>query len=594
MNQERRLKIFLSAFSSWAVIGMSLILAVAVAMLAATNYNRERTIMGRILSEKGAALIKSFEAGARTGMMGMFGAGPGLQTLLQETASQPDILYIALVDESGVVLAHNDPEEVGRRFASPDEMKMLAPSETTQWRMVADQKSSGSFEVFKKFLPLLSRPDHPAMQWRHGSEEWCETGWMRGLPEKQIHAPNQRPIIFVGMDTTSFVSAMAEDLKLILVTSGVIFLLGLTGVVSVFWAQNYTHSRKLLQNTRAFAAEMIANLPEGIVTTGMDGKVTFINSIAAEMLGVEKFGAIGQVSEEIFPENLRELIISSGKKNGVSEAHIQLPVKDGRELPIAASATEIFTEEGNFIGFMLILRDLSQIKQLQEEVQKKEKMAIIGNLAAGVAHEVRNPLSSIKGYATFFGSLFDEGSENRRAANVMTAEVERLNRVITELMEIARPSDIRPRETDLATVLDTSLRLVRQEIEVFRIAASSSIDDDIGPLFIDPDRITQALINLYINGIQAMSEGGKLTIRARRQGESVVVSVRDTGEGIPREMIPKIFDPYYTTKKTGTGLGLAIVQKIVEAHGGSVEVESAKGSGTKFSVYLPRNANLDT
>jgi two-component system sensor histidine kinase HydH len=264
------------------------------------------------------------------------------------------------------------------------------------------------------------------------------------------------------MDTASFVSAMAEDLKLILITSGVILLLGMAGVVSLFWVQNYTRSRKLLQNTRAFAAEMIANLPEGIATTGMDGKVTFINSIAAEMLGVDKFAAVGQASEEIFPENLRELIISSGNKTGVSEAHVQIPVKDGGGLPIAASATEIVTEEGNFVGFMLILRDLSQIKRLQEEVQKKEKMAIIGNLAAGVAHEVRNPLSSIKGYATFFGSLFDEGSENRKAANVMTAEVERLNRVISELMEIARPSDIRPKETDLSTVLDTSLRLVRQ------------------------------------------------------------------------------------------------------------------------------------
>ncbi len=593
MNAKQRLKIFLSAFSSWAVIGMSLILAVAVAMLAVTNYNRERTIMGRILSEKGAALIKSFEAGARTGMMGMFGSGPGLQTLLTETASQPDILYIALVDVSGVVLAHNDPGEIGRRFASPEEMKTLAPSKTTQWRMVGDREPSGSFEVFKEFLPILSRPDRPAMRWGHGSEEWCETGWMRGLPEKRIHDPNQRPVIFVGMDTASFVSAMAEDLKLILMTSGVILLLGMAGVVSLFWVQNYTHSRKLLQNTRAFAAEMIANLPEGIATTAMDGKVTFINSIAAEMLGVDKFAAVGLASEEIFPENLRELIISSGNKTGVSEAHVQIPLKDGGGLPIAASATEIVTEEGNFVGFMLILRDLSQIKRLQEEVQRKEKMAIIGNLAAGVAHEVRNPLSSIKGYATFFGSLFDEGSENRKAANVMTAEVERLNRVISELMEIARPSDIRPKETDLSTVLDTSLRLVQQEMEVFRIAASSSIDDDIGPLFIDPDRITQALINLYINGIQAMSEGGELTIRARRQGEGVVVSVRDTGGGMPGEMIPKIFDPYYTTKKTGTGLGLAIVQKIVEAHGGSVEVESAKGIGTTFSVYLPRNAKQD-
>jgi two-component system sensor histidine kinase HydH len=130
-------------------------------------------------------------------------------------------------------------------------------------------------------------------------------------------------------------------------------------------------------------------------------------------------------------------------------------------------------------------------------------------------------------------------------------------------------------------------------MEIFRIAVSSSIDDDIGPLYIDPDRITQALINLYINGIQAMPEGGELSISARKQDEGAIISVSDTGEGMPSEMIPKIFDPYYTTKKTGTGLGLAIVQKIVEAHGGAIEVESMKGIGTTFSVYLPRDAEQD-
>jgi len=581
--------------SSWMVIGVSLILAVAVIILTAINYNRQQQGLQQMLSEKGEALIKSFEAGTRTGMSGLYGNEARLQTLLTETASQQDILYIALVDSSGRILAHSEAARKGEQFVAPSFIEDLTAADESAWRILRDGTGQPiSFEVYKKFLPLLTEPgiqqrirgmrDMPG-EVHTGVNAWPQARWMEGLPRDRILDPEQRPAIFVGMDAVPYVAAMEEDFRMVLITSAIIVLLGMAGVVSLFWAQSATRSKKLLQDTRAFAAEMVACLPEGIIVTGPARKITFINAIALEMLALDRRQAVNRAPAEILPAELNELPTAVSGEKAVLEKELVLAGLQGRDRIVAVSVSDIVAEEGNYIGTMFILRDLTEIRRLQADIRKQEKMAAIGNLAAGVAHEVRNPLSSIKGYATYFGSLFAEDSEKKKAAEVMTAEVDRLNRVISGLLEIALPSDIKPRPTDIPLLLSSSLRLVRQEAEDARVRITTSIGQDIEPYPLDPDRMTQVLINLYINGIQAMPGGGELTVTARKNNAGIMIAVADTGIGIPEGDTGKIFDPYYTTKNTGTGLGLAVVRKIVEAHDGTVEVRS-NAQGSRFTIYL--------
>lgn len=605
---KKRINIFLGNISPWAVIGMSLILVVVVLVLAFMNYNREKQYMGRVLSEKGAALIKAFEAGTRTGMMGMLGEGPNLQVLMQEIAAQPDILYIAVVDSSGEILAHSDEVEIGQQFIPEKDMVELAVTKETQWRVVDEPGSTKSFEVYKRFLPALAHrlqsglPDtmqqrrNQMMQRRMGKRsgdnpnEWCQPGWMSGLKQDRILDPTKRPAIFIGMDVVPFEEAIAEDVSLTLTMSGILLLLGLGGVVSLFWMQSHTRSQKLLQDSQALTAEMVANIPEGLVVCDPDGRITYANDIALALLArdFEDTSRIaGQQAETLLPDELWVLRSLVNSEQHVVEKEMDLVLSDGRKLPIAAVVTDIITEEGANVGQLFMVRDLSQVKELQEEVRKADRMAAIGHLAAGVAHEVRNPLSSIKGYATYFGSLFEEGSDNRKAAEVMTSEVDRLNRVISELLEMARPADIKLRDTDLSTLLDSSLRLVNQEAESAGVSVSLEISQDIGSVVLDPDRMTQAMINLYVNAIQAMPKGGTLAVNASRQGASLQIQVSDTGTGLPEADVSRIFDPYFTTKQTGTGLGLAIVNKIVEAHTGEVKVEHTGPKGTIFSILIP-------
>ncbi|MBC15414.1 MAG: hypothetical protein CL942_00020 [Desulfovibrio sp.] len=259
----------------------------------------------------------------------------------------------------------------------------------------------------------------------------------------------------------------------------------------------------------------------------------------------------------------------------------------GHPYPVNVSVAPIKTDEGDTIGNVLILSNLTEIHKLQAEIRQREKMAAVGNLAAGVAHEVRNPLSSIKGYATFFAGLFDKESEEHKAASVMISETERLNRVISELLELSRPSDFNFQPIEVSVVLDTIARLIQQDVKSNNIQLEIDLPQDTSSFNMDGDRMVQALLNICLNGIQAMDNAGKLAIAADASNTALTLSVSDTGTGIPQENLEAVFDPYFTTKSKGTGLGLAVVRKIIDGHGGTIEIQSEEGKGATFVITIP-------
>lgn len=230
---------------------------------------------------------------------------------------------------------------------------------------------------------------------------------------------------------------------------------------------------------------------------------------------------------------------------------------------------------------------LAKNRQLEAEVRRREKLAAVGDLAAGVAHELRNPLSSIKGYASYLGGRFPEGSEDREAARVMVQEVDRLNRVISDLIGVSRPTDIHPRQVDMAALVDNTLRLLTQDATQRGITLTREGE---GEAWLDPDRFRQALLNVCLNAVEAMGGGGELRLIIHRQGNRMHLDVCDNGPGIPPDILNRIFDPYFTTKSQGTGLGLAMVLKVTEAHGGSVRITSETAGpkrGTVVHFVLP-------
>lgn len=576
--------------SPWVVIGSALVLALVVVVIGVINNNHNKRYMINFLKERGAIVINAFEAGARTGMFGMLGQGAEVQTLLEELADRADVLYLVITDKSGRILAHTNRESIGRSFSNWTGPGVVTPDIDKNWRMVENTGSGRAFEVFKEFTPVAPRGRRMGSRMgrsrNHMNQFWCaeRNNW----PEEAIPGKaNEKTYIFVGMDPGPFDMARKHDTEIMLAVTTTLFLLGFGGVVSLFWAQSYRISRSQMLDARALASEIITSLPVGLIVTDRDGRLAYLNDASERIMGLDEKAVPGRAGDDLLPPRLQRLPALLDQGETVLEREMEISFGSGKPVPLSVSVSNIVTEEGSFVGRVFILRDLGEIRRLQAEIQRREKLAALGNMAAGVAHEIRNPLSSIKGYATYFASRFASGSEDQKTARVMAQEVDRLNRVITELLEFARPSELKPVEIEIDTLIDNSLRLIRQDASNMRIKVESSVEDGLSTITVDTDRLSQALLNVYLNAIQSMEHGGRLTVHAGRENGEAFIEIADTGTGIQPENLAKVFDPYFTTKPTGTGLGLAIVHKILEAHQGRIKVDSTPGRGTVMTMFFP-------
>jgi len=571
--------------SPWIILGSTVILLIVVMVLAIQNTNREKLHMSELLSAKGAALIRAVEAGTRTGMMGMMWGGPQIQRLLEETARLPDVLYMAVVTQKGQTVAHSDPSKINIPFDQGRKVTHLGPREIENWELVTIGDQQRVFEVHRHFRPLtadgkMMYGHMQSMMQRHGMKPESSDDWFS--PQKR-----QQLLIIVGLDVAPFEEAIRSDTRTTVVLSTVMLLLGFGGFVSLFWMYSYRVAKQSLQDTSAFADEVVSHLPVGLIATDRSGRITFFNAAAEKITDLDKTLVQNKKPDTFLPEKLCGVQKSVNQGERITEREIECTFAENRTVPVSVSATRITNDAGESVGQVLILRDLSEIRRLQDEVRRQEKLAAMGGLAAGVAHEVRNPLSSIKALATFFAGQFADGSEAREAAAVMVQEVDRLNRVITELLEFSRPTDLKRQPIDIRTLLSRSIQLIEKDATNKAIDIKLYTEDDICPVWADPDRLAQCLLNLYLNAIQSMEDGGTLSVRCTAgEAENVNITVSDTGKGITSEQLNKIFDPYFTTKKNGTGLGLAIVHKIIEAHQGHIEVKSTIGQGTSFTMLI--------
>lgn len=571
----------------WMIIGSVIILLGVVVVLAVRNIDREKRHMSQILTEKGGAIINAFEAGSHTGMMNMKWGPNQVQSLLEATANQSGILYLIVTDRNGRILADNRRALIGKTYLNRAAIAGLHPDSRAQWRL-SDYGKRSSFEVYRVFHPWEKAEKNSAVE---AMMRKCGPG-ERAAQRNSWCFPSTRPedekIIFVGLDMAPFEAARMEDMRNTIVISLILLILGLGGLFSMFLAHRYRSTSRMLRDTSALANEVVSSLPVGLMVMGSDGRIAFINQAAEKITGINPDEALGKAPGQIFPLEISTIIDDFPGNKTILEQDLECTFSGEHTTSLSVTASRIVNHAGDLVAGILILRDLTEVRKLQEEVRRSEKLAALGGLAAGIAHEIRNPLSSLKGLASFFGNKFPEGSEDREAATVMISEVDRLNRVISELLEFARPSELKLKPTDLNQLLEHSVRLVRQDAETKGIEINLTKDESLPKALLDPDRFSQCLLNLYLNAIQAMEAGGRLSVKSiSGPGNALRIAVSDTGKGIEKNAIQKIFDPYFTTKPTGTGLGLAIVHKIVEAHKGRIEVGSSPGQETVFTISIP-------
>jgi two-component system sensor histidine kinase HydH len=365
-------------------------------------------------------------------------------------------------------------------------------------------------------------------------------------------------------------------------------LIGFAGTVSLFLAQAYRSTRASLSRVRAFSDNLVENMPIGLIATDTDGRIVSFNQTAESVLQISALNVILKKPQEMLPQPIWEFIGRLKTERRLIEKEIDCPIKGGKSIPLEVIGSLLEGEKGALLGNVVLFRDLSEIQHLKKEIERSERLASIGKLAAGVAHEIRNPLSSIKGFATYFRERYRNVPKDQKTAEIMIQEVERLNRVIGQLLEFAHPMDIHIKPTSLQTLVQGSLKLIEGDLHRKDLQVNVGIASDIPEVIIDPDKFKQVFLNLFLNAIDAMKKGDTLTVEARRAADTrgVQITISDTGRGIKEEELPHIFDPYFTTKSSGTGLGLAIVHKIIESHKGKIRVDSRTGIGTRVTISI--------
>jgi two-component system sensor histidine kinase HydH len=369
----------------------------------------------------------------------------------------------------------------------------------------------------------------------------------------------------------------------------ILLLVGFAGIVLLFLAQSYRVTKMSLSRIKAFSDNLVVNMPIGLVALDDNRKITSLNNVAGSILKLSPAEVTGQDAGKILPAELWQLLENLDVEKGVVEKEIDCILQKGEMIPLEVSATLLHDEEGTFLGYVVLFKDLSEVRALRKEIARSQRLASVGRLAAGVSHEIRNPLSSIKGFATYFKERYHDVPENQQISNLMIQEVDRLNRVVGQLHEFARPIDISRKSIQIKGFIEDSLKLVERQASESNISIKADYDPEIEEVFIDPDRINQVLLNLYLNAIESMDNGGSLTVRLVKDAKknAIEINISDTGTGIANDDLGHIFDPYFTTKASGTGLGLAIVHNIMEAHGGDIKVESRLGQGTTVRIFFP-------
>jgi two-component system sensor histidine kinase HydH len=634
--------------SPFIISGVLLVLMAIFMLMAMDNIKEHEARVVEKLTAKGTFLIRAFEAGTRTGMMTMRWRAPRVQSLLSETAFLPEVSYLMIATKGGKILAHSDPEKIGTVYTEMPETDAMGDGTAVFHRKIISETGVKTFEVVKVFTPArrfhgkgpgpgakvrmgrkmaggnfqgifqtmkessekktalkLPGPEslgiessgtessgidsldleslagdqssnHSSHSPKSGGADWFSAHFSRCPEDCRERGPQ---IIIAGLDMVGADSEKKEYLNHIMINGMILFLIASSGIVGLFMLQGYRSPRSSLSRVKAFSNNLVESMPAGLIAVDHDLGITSCNREAMLILG--------ERGKPVLPPVLVEMAATIREDNQKISREITLSSPFGRTLLLDVVASPIPDDGQGRSGYLFLFRDLTELAALKHELERSQRLAAVGKLAAGVAHEIRNPLSSIKGFATYFRERYSDVVEDKTTADIMIQEVERLNRAVTQLLEFARPVPVVARQLDVKALVDHSLKLVEKDLADRSIKIEKVVRTDQTDVITDPDRLNQILLNLYLNAIQAMDKGGTLEVKAIVEKGCLSVEVRDTGSGITKADMDKIFDPYYTTRARGTGLGLAMVHRNLEAMGGDIRVESHEGQGTAFFIQLP-------
>jgi PAS domain S-box-containing protein len=519
----------------------------------------------------------------------------GLSSLLQSIVGYaPTIQDAAITDSSGRILLHTSENFIGQTATQREDISSLVNGGT--WKQL--KLVYGHRREYDVHRPLV-RIGSVSIEVRVGVQTIFLQDQLRPLVNRALIfsgiAIFASLVLAAGLSNLALRPLEAISHRLDLISSGQLEAVEAPrrprdeyGAVS---SKIDRLGRQMRDVKEVFSAlkenldQMMANLQDGVMLFTSDFKAVLVSASAERFIGIPRGEMLGRQPAEIFsPDSRLGEVILKAFANRTPINQREISGENGRHLEISLD----FIEEGDErIGALLNLRDAESVHRIEDEIELSRRLAAIGRLTSGVAHEVKNPINAIVVHLEVMRQkLNNVDPATRRHIDVISSEIRRLDRVVQTLVDFTRPVELRLSEMDLRKLVDDVTALASPEAERHNVHIERTATEPL-PVRIDADLVKQALLNIVINGVQAMSEGGSLGVEARREGESAVVVVRDQGPGIPADIRDKIFNLYFTTKTGGSGIGLAMAYRVVQLHNGSLEFDSIVGQGTTFYLRFP-------
>ncbi len=608
-----------------ALVLALIVLGVGSLFLTWKSIARQRALVENNLFLSGGSIVRGVESNLMRIVRSMAGNRAVLpmfptlaRDLFEELAQSDDFLFIAIYDEKGGVLVTSEKEGKTPKIDFSNTHETVLNSGQT-WHFMSTIEKREILVSGLRLRPAISALLAPEEQTlspaeKPSGEQSNQTESTRQKPgNKDQEAPDNsrmqhgrnmgqntsmrnmrnKTYLVIGLNADRHLAQFKQYRRAAMLQTGYVFLAAV-----VLWSLTFAYLRRRDQGKRLVRLEQFQNrlldhMPDGLVNLDKDGQILAANGSAKKLLASPNEDSpqelVGRFWED-FPFG------SPAADIRTADFGWQQHDYHGRQLEILSVPFPEGDDTAPELGLRLVLiRDRTRIRSLEEDLNEARRLAAIGSLAAGVAHEVRNPLSSLRGFAQFFATKLKGQEPFESYATTMVQESDRLNRVVTDLLYLARPRELAPQEVELKEVGDTLTKLMRFDMQHRKV--EPLFDFEAPEVWADPDALRQVLLNLIANSLDALSEdqdgGGTLEILSRIDTGGIWVSVHDNGVGMDEATKAQALEPFFTGKTTGTGLGLAIVHNIMRAHKGQVYIDSDPGQGTTIRLFFPNPAESE-
>jgi len=569
------------------------------------NVNRQRVLVREQMAHSGQALFRGIESAIVREMRGeileqlramrvvrepemLEQFREKTQSLLDEIVTDKDVDFLAVYSQDGNRLLFSGDDGEPEGFEVPERAWQ---SVETIGVWVALQKYAGRdvLVLLAKSRPPLAAFAGPVQsRGRHGKHmDGMQGDHMQGMQGMHGRSAAAEPYLMLGMNVQQYMKKYSDFERNAYLQTAYVSLVAL-----VLWMLVLAYMRRreeglAYDKLERFHSRLLDTMPDGLVAVDAKGDVRAANPAAVKLLL--------KGDDDLVGKSWRDLGLSKGEpkpgvteREGIERGQFTL---GGRTLeiisrPIPGADWESETQR------LILVRDRTEVQALEKELAQAEKLAAVGRLAAGLAHEIRNPLSALRGFAQYFQERFKGKGEEEDYARIMVSEADRLNRVVTDLLYLAKPRPLTRRTVDVSSLVTETTRLLELDIE--KKGAQVHNELEVHELRADPDQVKQALLNLLLNSLEAVPEKtGQITMFSASVNGAVLLGVADNGRGMSEDELESAMEPFFTGRADGTGLGLSVVHKIMRDHGGRVEIDSEKGKGATVTLVFPEQPERD-